>query len=72
MSFERRCPGVDTEIKPHFMVTISIDLENEEKLLRVEALAILAAMKGRFQDSRLNEHNVFPVSQKSSIREELD
>jgi hypothetical protein len=27
------------------MVAISIDLENEEKLLRAEALAILAAMK---------------------------
>lgn len=67
----RRFPNADTETKPHFMITISIDLEKEEKLLRVEALAILAAMKGRFQDGRLKKHVVFPVSQKSSSREDL-
>ncbi|KAF3406501.1 hypothetical protein DPV78_001688 [Talaromyces pinophilus] len=35
------------------------DLEKEEKLLRVEALAILAGMKSRFQDARLKKHVTF-------------
>jgi hypothetical protein len=68
----RRRPDVDTEKKPHFLVAISVDLEKEEKLLRVEALAILAAMKGRFQDARLKKYVVFPVSQKSFICEDLN
>lgn len=53
------------------MVAITIDLEKEEKLLRVEALTILGAIKGRFQDRLLKKHVLFPVSQKSSTCEDL-
>ena len=54
------------------MFTLGLGCDGVEELHRVELLAILEAIRGRFADPRLRDHVVFPVSEKSSAREDLD
>lgn len=67
----RRYPNADMKYKPHFMLTLGLDCDGEEGLHRVEVLAILEAMRGRFAEPRLEDHVVLPVSEKSFAREDL-
>lgn len=54
------------------MLTLELDCDGEEGLHRVEVLAILEAMRSRLAEPRLEDHIVFPVSEKSSAREDLN
>ena len=55
--WERR----DAKYKPHLMFGLRHDLVNDERLLRVEVLAILAAIKSRMESVVLQKHVIVPV-----------
>ena len=54
------------------MLTLMIDCDGEEGLLRVEVLTILAAMKGSLTHPNLIDHIIFPVSEKRPAQEDLN